>query len=685
MKKTFLFLSAIALMVSSVTLSSCNTTSITSTTSQDVNQTSTIIISKGITNGKVSLSSGSTTVNKGENVELIVEPNNGYAIENVTLNGEILDAPYQFSVNLDTYYVDANFIKDTASLGQTSIEVPTLVSLGVNKQKQIDYTVYGPDNTLIWASADESIAKVDQNGQISGISSGFATINVTSIYDEDVSEKILVYVMPTYVEDMVNSFSNYSYSTGVQLGADVLLTLDGDIFSGSPAKFSIPLDLDILLDTNLINLEENKSSLHLSLDFQDSLSGSDSGWGQTIFYTMVYGMLLPELFTSFPGIDDRARSLDVYLDKDLVLRSAFSQYDNSEEITQTSDYTITAYQESDLFDVLGSGFSTIGGLLSGLLPTLLPLISTGNFDLSLLTILNQFLVYEENAIHLSSDLITQLDTLYQEFVNVTLPTLLPPEFAIFAPIIKMLLPTNISDVYLQFNYSESNIFEGVELIVEANCNITDTSTGEASVKTFEFVTINLYKNKDLDADYFTTLNNELNSMLEEYNIINPVFEQLTQLKTYFETTLSSKPALAKLDNTYLEMQLEAMNAYLGLTDDFKEFVDLPTAVYPLIDETLTVNSVALQGYINSENCTTYDVKVGDVISLDFALFNFEESSDAIYNISSGYKYITVDNENKTITINEKPTNGTVTFTLSGQNLFNGLNSISETIYLNVVE
>ena len=142
------------------------------------------------------------------------------------------------------------------------------------------------------------------------------------------------------------------------------------------------------------------------------------------------------------------------------------------------------------------------------------------------------------------------------------------------------------------------------------------------------MTINLYKNKDLDADYFTTLNNELNSMLEEYNIINPVFEQLTQLKTYFETTLSSKPALAKLDNTYLEMQLEAMNAYLGLTDDFKEFVDLPTAVYPLIDETLTVNSVALQGYINSENCTTYDVKVGDVISLDFALFNFEESSDA---------------------------------------------------------
>lgn len=684
MRKTFLFLSAIALMVSSVTLSSCNTTSITSTTSQNTNQTSTIVISKGITNGKVSLSSGSTTVNKGDDVELIVEPNNGYTIENVTLNGEILDAPYQFSVNLDTYYVDANFIKDTSSLGQTSIEVPTLVSLGVNKEKQIDYTVYGPDNTLIWASADESIAKVDQNGKISGISSGFASINVTSVYDESVSEKVLVYVMPTYVEDMVNSFSNYSYSTGVQLGADVLLTLDGDIFSGSPAKFSIPLDLDILLDTNLINLEENKSSLHLSLNFQDSLNGSDPGWGQTTFYTMVYGLLLPELFTNFPGIDDSARSLDVYLDKDLVLRSAFSQYD-SEEISETSDYTITAYQESDLFDVLGSGFSTIGGLLSGLLPTLLPLISTGNFDLSLLTILNQFLVYTENAIHLSSDLITQLDTLYQEFVNTTLPTLLPPEFAIFAPIIKMLLPTNISDVYLQFNYDENNVFEGVELIVEANCNITDTTTGESSVKTFEFVTINLYKNKDLDANYFTALNNELNSMLEEYNIINPVHEQLVQLSTYFETNLSSKPALAKLDKTYLDTQLEAMNAYLSLTDDFKEFVDLPTAAYPLIDETLTVNETALQGYINSNNCTTYDVKVGDVINLDFALFNFEADTDAVYNISSGYKYITVDNENKTITINEKPTNGTVTFTLSGQNLFNGLNSISETIYLNVIE
>lgn len=684
MKKTFLFLSAIALMVSSVTLSSCNTTSITSTTSQNTNQTSTIVISKGITNGKVSLSSGSTTVNKGDDVELIVEPNNGYTIENVTLNGEILDAPYQFSVNLDAYYVDANFIKDTSSLGQTSIEVPTLVSLGVNKEKQIDYTVYGPDNTLIWASADESIAKVDQNGKISGISSGFASINVTSVYDESVSEKVLVYVMPTYVEDMVNSFSSYSYSTGVQLGADVLLTLDGDIFSGSPAKFSIPLDLDILLDTNLINLEENKSSLHLSLNFQDSLNGSDPGWGQTTFYTMVYGLLLPELFTNFPGIDDNARSLDVYLDRDLVLRSAFSQYDN-EEISETSDYTVTAYQESDLFDVLGSGFSTIGGLLSGLLPTLLPLISTGNFDLSLLTILNQFLVYTENAIHLSSDLITQLDTLYQEFVNTTLPTLLPPEFAIFAPIIKMLLPTNISDVYLQFNYDENNVFEGVELIVEANCNITDTTTGESSVKTFEFVTINLYKNKDLDADYFTTLNTELNSMLEEYNIINPVHEQLVQLSTYFETNLSSKPALAKLDETYLDMQLEAMNAYLNLTDGFKEFVDLPTAAYPLIDETLTVNETALQGYINSNNCTTYDVKVGDVINLDFALFNFEADADAVYNISSGYKYVTVDNENKTITINEKPTNGTVTFTLSGQNLFNGLNSISETIYLNVVE
>ena len=80
----------------------------------------------------------------------------------------------------------------------TSISIPATETLTIGGSKTLTVT-YSPDNAnagkeLSWESSDESVATVDQNGKVSGVKEGTATVTATSTTNPSVKASCLVTV-----------------------------------------------------------------------------------------------------------------------------------------------------------------------------------------------------------------------------------------------------------------------------------------------------------------------------------------------------------------------------------------------------------------------------------------------------------------------------------------------------------
>lgn len=84
---------------------------------------------------------------------------------------------YNITVKEAPDYVDLSNTPFTSGTGQYSGQKVTKLTTSVNKSYDLNLNISG--SSIVWSSADDAIAKVDQNGMITGVSSGETTITCT--------------------------------------------------------------------------------------------------------------------------------------------------------------------------------------------------------------------------------------------------------------------------------------------------------------------------------------------------------------------------------------------------------------------------------------------------------------------------------------------------------------------------
>ena len=91
---------------------------------------------------------------------------------------------YDYALNLSTYKV--NFVDDLENAEVESVTVipAQAVVIGTGSIRlSVDVRPWGIDDAVEWSSSDESIATVDDNGVVTGVTEGFVTITATSLLD----------------------------------------------------------------------------------------------------------------------------------------------------------------------------------------------------------------------------------------------------------------------------------------------------------------------------------------------------------------------------------------------------------------------------------------------------------------------------------------------------------------------
>lgn len=84
---------------------------------------------------------------------------------------------YNITVKEAPDYVDLRTTPFTSGTGQYSGEKVTKLTTSVNKSYDLNLNI--PGSSIVWSSADESVARVDQNGTITGVSAGETTVTCT--------------------------------------------------------------------------------------------------------------------------------------------------------------------------------------------------------------------------------------------------------------------------------------------------------------------------------------------------------------------------------------------------------------------------------------------------------------------------------------------------------------------------
>lgn len=87
------------------------------------------------------------------------------------------DTKYNITVKEMPDTVDLSTTPFTSGTGQYSGQKVTKLTTSVNKSYDLNLNI--PGSSIVWSSADESVARVDQNGTITGVSAGETTVTCT--------------------------------------------------------------------------------------------------------------------------------------------------------------------------------------------------------------------------------------------------------------------------------------------------------------------------------------------------------------------------------------------------------------------------------------------------------------------------------------------------------------------------
>jgi hypothetical protein len=176
--------------------------------------------------------------------------NQDVTVNAVTDEGSLNEASHTFSENGSFTFVATDPSGNQSELTITISHIHKVKTVTLNKAKTYMYTLGNTENlsvtidpidavdkSVTWSSSDPSIVSVDQNGQITAVAVGKATITVTSVEGNHSASLLAEVVLLRHLTFGVIGAT----STLSALRQDVVLTNDTDVQAGSELTFTITL------------------------------------------------------------------------------------------------------------------------------------------------------------------------------------------------------------------------------------------------------------------------------------------------------------------------------------------------------------------------------------------------------------------------------------------------------------
>lgn len=142
------------------------------------------------TNGNVTIKKGDTAVSKAiinDQITVTVTPGEGYELDTLTVGGEdvtaaVTEGSYTFTMPAKEVAVTATFKETVVAVESVTLE-PTTAEVEAGKTVALTATVTpdtATDKTVTWTSDEPEVATVDENGTVTGVAAGTATITATA-------------------------------------------------------------------------------------------------------------------------------------------------------------------------------------------------------------------------------------------------------------------------------------------------------------------------------------------------------------------------------------------------------------------------------------------------------------------------------------------------------------------------
>jgi len=651
-KRLFRSATIIALSLFSVgSLASCGNTSSTSSS-----EAATKALVEVTTNGHGTVnvanldSDNKATLNTAYTVTATADT--GYRLDTVNVNGTDITAALSFTptdakVN---YIVNATFVADV-NPGKTSLKLTGETGVEVGKTMQLTATVYGPNDSVTYASSDKAIATVDANGLVTGVKPGFVTVTATSALStekEPLTSSFTFFVEPSYIARMVEGFKRYNYGTGLSFSGSFALAFGpGSVEEPDNSQIKIPYVFSMKNDAEATTLLSS-TNFNLSLSFDSSIS---------------------RINISYLG------------DGNLTI-AGYAKVSTGE-----GDSAVTVEQICFLKEV------SISGLLSSLVAKLLPIIpslgsiiptgdSSSSSSLSsinigsMLEVLNSDLVFDTDAtkgISLTPAFVTTIQTDLTKYLE-SMTKSEDEQTANMGALLTALLPSNLQDFRFIVNLNADNTFKDMNFVIKDS-----KKSGETAV-TYKFIDFTLGKDATaLSATFFSDLDTSYASAKAD----NIILDTVNTMKTAIDTDLNSAALIPH--STSSHSCYDAIHFNSNFTTDLTTFRDTVNGLSDSKSENYITNqsmisSSLIESYLpfcsfdvfkgdDTANALPdgYTVKVGDT----FKIANYTVAGDSTYEalevkpdftdmrlssnaVKKTTEFVTYDKTTQTVTIKALP-------------------------------
>ena len=592
-----------------------------------------IVINPMIEGGTISLEKTIEEYQYGDKVQVQYTEKPGYHLERISINFETLYAPYTFELLSDTYYIDATF---SYEYGDTLIQLSGEHFARVGDQVQIESTVYGPTKHLNYVTSDSEIATVDSNGLITAKKEGFVTIRAYSPLKPDNKVDYNLFVGPEYFMNMIDTYREYPYKTGVVFEAECSLSL----YLNKIYSLSIPLTFEVSFDKDAETLNDFLTScyFHLKFDFndlEDIKIGSFTN-GKEILLTVIENYFSSEESEFDKQSLESADSFDLYTFGDLYLHSVLH--------SKAKDGTIfvSEYSKKSILELLGN-LATSGNVSSegeGESSAL-------DFEFTDLNSLIDIGADAETGLKSSDVLVSIINLAYEDFLNENFP-----EDDSTMNAIREMLPVALKDINLTFQ-EKDNTHQSMSLVINA---YKDKDPDEALQNPYELLKVTVKKTGELENLDIQAEKEKVETSYQHKQDAIAFIDQGSTLGTL--RNLYSSAYEAANSTIYSKMLKNYYTDYQKLDPEVKSILPTYSSSMPLPltnIKSATINDVSYS-FTTEDGIPTFQMNTNDKLKLETEIIGLTPSSQATLAYNFGYYSYYFDiNADQSITLKRKPT------------------------------
>lgn len=442
----------------------------------------------------------------GQKLYVTATPDTDYKLETLSVNGSSIYESRSFTVELSTNYVISASFVSSVEAGEYSFTITGDRMVEVGNELQLTATVYGANKAVSYFMSDPDIARVNENGRVTALKAGFATVTATAVgslsQDDPASASAWFYVVPSTMGKFIRQGQKGNLSKGIRYEGVLKYNIDPSSGENPDEKIStMPYEI------SLRNDEEKGFQADFHLDFGDNTSAITS---LIAVATSNFGLMSATRFgVSYLG----GSTLNVYFysgenHDSLILYKTLDLY---KDVTPTLASGIVSL----VGNLIGSAdaSSLLGKSLEDIVKELLNEIDIGPY----LRLLNTGLCYSDDAgneISLYKDYLptaqSYVDNLKEKAIEAVMAKIGSRE--IVEATLSPLFPSSLSDIRFKFVSAADDT--SLHLVIK------DTKTVDKASVLYTYIDLGFsYTSALVEQSYFDALSSEFSKAESEQAIL----------------------------------------------------------------------------------------------------------------------------------------------------------------------